>query len=83
MEPRYPSKGEAQVGGLLDRHGIPFFYEQPTLVYDRGRYRVWHPDFTLPGYDLIVEYAGQRALAGYRRQPAGYLRPSSYRRQYP
>jgi len=31
----------------------------PTLVYDWGRYRTWHPDFTLPSYNgLIVEYAG-------------------------
>lgn len=58
-EPPYRSRGEAQVGRLLDRYGIPFFYEMPTVIYDRGRYRVWHPDFTLPTYgNLIVEYAG-------------------------
>jgi hypothetical protein len=58
-EPPYRSRGEAQVGRLLDRSGIPFFYEQPTLIYDRGRYRIWHPDFTLPTYNgLVVEYAG-------------------------
>lgn len=43
MEPPYRSRGEAQVGRLLDRYNIPFFYEHPTLIYDRGRYRVWHP----------------------------------------
>lgn len=59
LEPPYRSRGEAQVGRLLDRYGVPFLYEQPTLIYDRGRYRVWHPDFTLPTYNnLIVEYAG-------------------------
>ena len=58
-EPPYKSKGEAQVGRLLDRYGIPFFYEHALLVYSRGRYRVWHPDFTLPRYTgLIIEYAG-------------------------
>jgi hypothetical protein len=58
-EPAYRSRGEAQVGRLLDRYGLPFFYECPTSVCDRGRHRIWHPDFTLPtqGY-LIVEYAG-------------------------
>ena len=43
LEPPYRSRGEAQVGRLLDRYGIPFFYEHPLLVLDRGHYRVWHP----------------------------------------
>ena len=59
LEPPYKSRGEAQIGRLLDRYGIPFFYEQPTLVYDAGRHHIWHPDFTLPTYGgMIVEYAG-------------------------
>lgn len=66
LEPPYRSRGEAQVGRLLDRYGIPFFYEQPTLVYDRGRHRVWHPDFTLPTHNgLIVEYAGMPDIPEY------------------
>ncbi len=65
-EPPYRSRGEAQIGRLLDRYGIPFFYEQPTVVRDRGRDRIWHPDFTLPRYDgLIVEYAGMPDRPGY------------------
>ena len=65
-EPPYRSRGEAQVGRLLDRYGIPFFYEMPTVVYDRGRYRVWRPDFTLPTYqNLIVEYAGMPDKPAY------------------
>ena len=65
-EPPYRSRGEAQVGRLLDRYGIPFFYEQSTLVYDRGCYRTWRPDFTLPTYaSLIVEYAGMMDVPGY------------------
>jgi hypothetical protein len=51
---------------MLDRYGVPFFYELPTLVYDRGRYRVWHPDFTLPRYNaLVIEYAGMMDLPEY------------------
>lgn len=47
------------MGRLLDRYGIPFYYEQPRLVYDRGQYHVWRPDFTLPQYnDFVLEYAG-------------------------
>ncbi len=58
-EPPYRSRGERKVAGLLDQYGIPFFYEHPLLILDRGRHRIWHPDFTLPTYGgLIVEYAG-------------------------
>jgi hypothetical protein len=67
-EPRYRSRGEAQVGRLLDRHGIPFLYEQPTLIHDDGRHRVWHPDFTLPDLaSRIVEYAGMPDVPEYAR----------------
>ncbi len=67
-EPPYRSRGEAQVGRLLDRYGIPFFYEMPTIVLDNGRHRTWHPDFTLPYQNgLIVEYAGMPDVAEYMR----------------
>ena len=59
LEPPYRSRGEAQIGRLLDRYGIPFFHEMPLMVLDHGQYRLWHPDFTLPHYGwLVVEYAG-------------------------
>lgn len=65
-EPPYRSRGEAQVGRLLDRYGIPFFYEQAMLVCDHGSHRIWHPDFTLPTYGgLIVEYAGMPDVPEY------------------
>jgi len=65
-EPPYRSRGEAQVGRLLDRYGIPFFYEQAMLVYDRGSNRIWRPDFTLPTYGgMIVEYAGMPDIPEY------------------
>jgi len=68
LEPPYRSRGEAQVGRVLDRYGMPFFYEQPTLIYDRGRHRIWHPDFSLPTYNgLVVEYAGMMDVPDYAR----------------
>jgi hypothetical protein len=80
-EPPYRSRGEAQVGRLLDRYGLPFVYEQATIVYDRGRYRRWHPDFKLLQYGgLIVEYAGMMDVpdyaAGIRHKAAAYARNS-------
>ena len=66
LEPPYKSRGEAQVGRFLDRYGILFFYEQPLLIWDRGKYRTWHPDFTLPTYNrLILEYAGMPEIDDY------------------
>jgi hypothetical protein len=66
LEPPYRSRGEAQVGRLFDRYGIPFVYEQPTPVYDRRRQRSWHPDFRLPTYGgLILEYAGMMDVPDY------------------
>ena len=66
LEPSYRSQGEAQVGRLLNRYGIPFVYEQSLVIYDRGRYRTWHPDFTLPTYNkLIIEYAGMPEIDDY------------------
>ena len=78
MEPPYRSRGEAQVGRLLDRYGIPFFHEYATMVYDRGRYRTWRPDFTLPHHGgLIVEYAGMPDISDYmegvRHKQRAYL----------
>ena len=74
-EPPYRSRGEAQVGRMLDRYGIPFFYENPLILHDRGRYRIWHPDFMLPSYgNLVVEYAGMPDrpdyMAGIRHKEA-------------
>ena len=65
-EPPYKSRGEAQIGRLVDRYGIPFFYESPLKVQDRGRERTWHPDFTLFSYrGLVLEYAGMPDRADY------------------
>ena len=79
LEPPYKSRGEAQVGRLLDRYGIPFFYEQPIVVHDRGKYTIWRPDFTLPAHNgLVVEYAGMpdvpEYMAGIRHKERVYRR---------
>ena len=79
LEPPYRSRGEAKVGRLLDQYGISFFYEQPLMVFDRGKHRIWRPDFTLPSYGgLIVEYAGMPDVpdyaAGIRHKHEAYCR---------
>ena len=62
----YRSSGEAQIGRMLKRYDIPALYEFPTRVSDRGMNRIWHPDFTLPVAELIIEYAGMPDLHDYR-----------------
>jgi hypothetical protein len=75
----FRSRGEAKVANMLDRYGIPFIYEQPTIIHDRGRWRAWRPDFTLPDYNnLILEYAGMMDNPDYAKGIAHKRR--AYRR---
>jgi hypothetical protein len=62
----YRSSGEAQIGRMLRRYDIPAIYEHPTPVIDHGKNRIWHPDFTLPVAELIIEYAGMPDVHDYR-----------------
>jgi len=42
------------------------FCEGSTLIYDRGRYRIWHPDFTVPSLNsLVIEHAGMPHVPAY------------------
>lgn len=54
----FKSKGEEQIARLFDRSNIAYRYEHPTAVVDRGKTRIWYPDFYLPEYGMIVEYFG-------------------------
>jgi len=66
--PGYRSKAEVQIARLLDRHGIAYRYEHPLAVLDRGKVRLWYPDFYLPEYGVIIEYFGLHGNAGYEEQ---------------
>jgi len=58
LDPPYESEQERQIGRMLDQYGIPFFYRQPTIVYQDGQNELWKPAFTLPSYGgLVVDYA--------------------------
>jgi hypothetical protein len=57
LQPQYESAGQAKIGRMLDRYGIPFFYKQATLICNNGRRKIWRPDFTLPTYNnAVIEY---------------------------
>jgi hypothetical protein len=44
---------------MLTRYRIPFLYEHPVAVIDRGMTRVWYPDYQLCGYGMLIEYCGR------------------------
>ena len=57
LDPPYESKEELMIGRLLDQYGIPFFYKQPTIVYNQNRNEIWKPTFTLLSYGgLVIDY---------------------------
>ena len=62
--PQYKSRVERQIGDLLTARRIPFVYEKPTAVMDRGAVRLWYPDFSLQ-YGLLIEYFGVNGERDY------------------
>ena len=76
LDPPYESKEELKIGRLLDQYGIPFFYKQPTIIYDQGRNEIWKPTFTLLPYGgLVIDYvptSGQHQVGGLLRREQIY-----------
>jgi hypothetical protein len=68
IQPPYKSWGEEQVARLLDRNRISYQYEYPIALVDRGKPRLYYPDFRLPEYGLIVEYFGVNGDPGYEER---------------
>ena len=64
----YKSWGEEQIARLLERNKIAYQYEYPLAVMDKGKTRIWDPDFQLPGYGMIIEYFGVNGKRDYDEQ---------------
>jgi hypothetical protein len=57
LDPPYQTKDELKVGRMLDQYGIPFFYQQPTIIYNEGNNEIWKPSFTLYSYGgAVIDY---------------------------
>jgi len=54
----YKSMGERKIAEYLKVGGIRFTYEKPVAVLDGGKTKIWHPDFYLDDYHVMVEYLG-------------------------
>lgn len=56
------SKSEKIIADELYRLGIPYRYEKPYFLYDKGRKVILHPDFTVinkrTGKEYILEHLG-------------------------
>jgi hypothetical protein len=61
----YKSKAEVQIARMFERNNIAYRYEYPVAVVDRGRTRLWYPDFYLPDYAVIIEYFGVNGDTSY------------------
>jgi len=68
ISPPYKSWGEEQIARLLERNRIAYQYEYPLAVLDRGKVRIYYPDFRLPEYGLIIEYFGINGDPGYSKR---------------
>lgn len=83
LDPPYESKEELKIGHMLDQYGIPFFYRQPTVIYNDGKNEIWNPSFTLPQYGCsVIDYIAQEKQATeriniyrYNQIPATVLGP--------
>ena len=66
----FKSKGEREIGKFLERQQIAYQYEYPLAVVDRGKTKIWYPDFKLPEYGMIMEYFGMNGDSSYNGQMA-------------
>ena len=63
LQPQYESKGQAEIGRMLDDFHIPFYYKEPLLLWKDGQRRIGRPDFTLPTYNnAVIEYTPTKEL---------------------
>ena len=66
----FKSKGEREIARFLEEEQIAYQYEYPLAVVDRGKTRIWYPDFKLPEYGMIMEYFGMNGDSSYNEQMA-------------
>lgn len=82
------SSGENLVSDFLSSLGIYWIFESPVFVTDdKGRPRVWTPDFYLPEFGIYIEVMGPYGNYEYRalvyeknRVPVVFIDP--YNDQY-
>ena len=66
----FKSRNEREIAGFLDRQKIAYQYEYPLAIVNRGKTKIWYPDFRLPEYGTIIEYFGMNGNGPYNDQMA-------------
>jgi DNA helicase-4 len=70
----YKSWGEEQIARLLQREGITYQYEYPLALIDKGKIRIYYPDFRLPEQGIVIEYFGVNGEQQYDEKTQHKLR---------
>jgi len=69
----YKSQEHKTIADTLTQYGIPFTYQQPTLVIENGKRMLEYADFFLPSYrGLAIDYIIESNSAVYRRKKNVY-----------
>ena len=92
LDPPYETMDELKVGRMLDQYGIPFFYKQPTIIYNEGKNEVWKPSFTMFSYGgAVIDYVPgskevqiptREQLYRYNQIPAVVMGPKDLERPH-
>lgn len=65
--PNYKSAGERRIAYFLDSNSIKYQYEPGVLIdSNKGKMRIWYPDFFLPELGVYLEYYGLSENSHYR-----------------
>lgn len=72
IENNLPQIDEAKIADALESYGIPFFYKEPTIVYDKGDNKLIYPAFSLPSYGAVIDYAKDSYGEKYKYQKQLY-----------
>ena len=65
----FKSDGEKKISDFLKRRKIVFTYEKPILIKDQqdNKLQIWHPDFYLDDFNIVIEYFGMADKNEYIR----------------
>ena len=69
MPPKFKSDGEKKIAEFLKKRKIIFTYEKPILIKDQldEKMQIWHPDFYLDDFNIVIEYFGMVDKEQYQR----------------
>ena len=69
MPMKFKSDGEKRIYEFLKKRQIRFTYEKPILIKDPmdDKMQIWHPDFYLDDFNIVIEYFGMANREEYQR----------------